>query len=99
MSSSRPTTIASSAHALVTRGPTSAMLCRSPSEPHAEPTSIWRKPMRPIICSASFGLFVTLTSFGTHADAQGTPKKVETSKNVFLEIDGDKRRVLVNAYV
>lgn len=31
--------------------------------------------------------------------ASGPSKKVEVDKNVFLEIQGDKRRVLVNAYV
>ena len=44
--------------------------------------------MRPTILSVCFGLSVALASFGSHADAQGTPKKVETSKNVYLETEG-----------
>jgi hypothetical protein len=35
----------------------------------------------------------------TSATATATAKKVQAGKNVFVEIQGDKRRVLVNAYV
>ena len=55
--------------------------------------------MRPITCLVSVALFVLLASLGTLVEAQNAPKKVEFGKNVFLEIDGDKRRVVVNAYV
>jgi hypothetical protein len=33
------------------------------------------------------------------AAVSGSAKKVEVGKNVFLEVQGDKRRVLINAYV
>src|SRR6266404_5153163 len=55
--------------------------------------------MRPITWSLSIVLLVALTSLGSRIDAQGGPKKVEIGKNVFIEVDGEQRRVLVDAYV
>jgi hypothetical protein len=55
--------------------------------------------MRPATWSISIVLLVALTSLGARIDAQGGPKKVEIGKNVFLEVDGEQRRVLVNSYV
>jgi hypothetical protein len=55
--------------------------------------------MRPISAFIPVVLFVLLASLGAQVDAQGSAKKVEIGKNVFLEIDGDVRRVLVNTQV
>jgi hypothetical protein len=55
--------------------------------------------MRPIASVVSVVLGVLLAGPGSLVDAQGAPKKLDFGKNVVLEIDGAKRRVLVNAYV
>jgi len=55
--------------------------------------------MRPMTWFVSLFLLVLLAALGSLAGAQGTAKKVEIGKNVFLEVDGEQRRVLVNAYV
>ena len=47
----------------------------------------------PILAVAALALIPTLVP------AQGEAKKIKLGNNVFLEIDGEKRRVLVNAYV
>lgn len=44
-------------------------------------------------------LFVALATLGLSADAQDAPKKAKIGDNVYLEINGDKRRVLIDAYV
>jgi hypothetical protein len=54
-----------------------------------------------LICS--FAAAAVLLLAGLEADAQkkesGKVKKVEVGKNVWVELEGDKRRVLLNAYV
>jgi hypothetical protein len=55
--------------------------------------------MRPIAFVVSMALGVLFLGLGSLVGAQGTPKKIDFGKNVALEIDGAKRRVLVNAYV
>ena len=50
---------------------------------------------------ALLGAFISLQAHGPRPVGSQTtsPKRVEISKNVILEVDGDKRRVLINAYV
>jgi hypothetical protein len=59
--------------------------------------------MRPLIGIGFVAATALLASFGTLAGAQsgttGGAKKVKLGDNVFLEVDGEKRRVLVNGYV
>src|SRR5438270_3008490 len=52
--------------------------------------------MRPI---HGLPLAAVLCLLASIAGAQDEKKKIEIGKNVFLEIDGEQRRVLVNAYV
>jgi hypothetical protein len=52
--------------------------------------------MRPLTCLLFVAAFPVLASL---AEAQSTAKKVKIGDGVVLEIDGDRRRVLVNAYV
>jgi hypothetical protein len=62
-----------------------------------------------IQCAAIWGLAAVLAAFGQSVTAaaqsaappsqQSAPKKVQIGKNVWLEIEGAKRRVLFDAYV
>src|SRR6516225_7540165 len=55
--------------------------------------------MRPIILVSSVAAVALVGSLGSIAPAQDKAKKVEVGKNVFLEIDGQSRRVLVHSTV
>src|SRR5438270_8205409 len=55
--------------------------------------------MRPLIGIGFVAATALLASLGSFAGAQGGPKKVKLGDNVFLEVDGEQRRVLINAYV
>ena len=55
--------------------------------------------MRPIILVSSVAAVALVGSLGSIAPAQDKAKKVQVGKNVFLEIDGQSRRVLVNSTI
>src|SRR5438105_4748673 len=55
--------------------------------------------MGPLIFVPFLAVVALLGSLGSMAPAQGQAKKVEVGKNVFLEVDGESRRVLVNSTV
>jgi hypothetical protein len=55
--------------------------------------------MRPFIFLPFVAVTCLLASLSSFAEAQTGSKKVKVGNNVYLEIDGEQRRVLVDAYV
>jgi hypothetical protein len=55
--------------------------------------------MRPYIFLPFVAMTCLLAALGSFAGAQNGAKKVKVGNNVYLEIDGEQRRVLVDAYI